>query len=400
MKIAHIGDCHLGLGYPGPTPESRLEDIGKVMDFAAEYCIEHDVELVLFAGDAFKDSRVMLDRAAIEIKAFTSWLRKLSDAEIPVVAISGTPSHDAVAAYEIIREMNIPGVRIVTKPEIVDISGPTYGDNIAIACLPGLNRSALATKEEFAGLTPRQMHQVMTEKIKQICWGLAAQCHGPKVLLSHMTFAGLDTGFDEMLMASEPVLTPEAVVPFPLVCLGHIHKAQRTIISETNNLVVYCGSPDRLTFNDEEVVPGFWVHDNFDGTHEFVETPARRYLTIERDIEPELMREGLPVGHFYPDDIDQAKGAIVRVRITCTEDQARLIDRKVIEKGLYDIGAFYVTEISLEVQRQDRARNTEVTETVGPIEAVREWGAGQQLGAGEIENLMTRTGDLLEEARV
>jgi len=37
---------------------------------------------------------------------------------------------------------------------------------------------------------------------------------------------------------------------------------------------------------------------------------------------------------------------------------------------------------------------------VGPIEAVREWGAGQQLGGGEIEDLMARTGDLLEEARV
>lgn len=397
MKIAHIGDCHLGLGYPGPTPESRLEDIENVMDFAAEYCIEHDVELVLFAGDAFKDSKVMLDRAAIEIKAFASWLRKLSEAGIPVVAISGTPSHDAVAAYEIIREMNIPGVRVVTKPEIVDIApGRHDTESISVACIPGLNRSALASKEEYARLTPRQMHQVMSEKIKELAWGLAAQINNPSVLLSHLTFAGSDTGFDEMLMPHEPILTPEAVEPFGLVCLGHIHNHQ-----QIGSKVFYCGSPERLTFNDEQMAPGFWIHGADSALSEFIPTPARKFLTIERDIDIEVMQEiGLPVGYFFPDNIDDLKGAIVRVRIKCTDEQARQIERKTIEKGLYEMGAFYVAGISLEVQRQDRARNTEVTETVGPIEAVREWGAGQQLGAGEIEDLVARTGDLLEEARV
>ena len=70
MKIAHIADVHLGLGYPGPNPYSRFEDIRRVMDWAADRMIEEKVDICLFAGDAFKDSRVMLDRARVEIAAF------------------------------------------------------------------------------------------------------------------------------------------------------------------------------------------------------------------------------------------------------------------------------------------------------------------------------------------
>jgi DNA repair exonuclease SbcCD nuclease subunit len=65
------------------------------MDWAADRIIHEGCELVLFAGDAFKDARVYIDRATAEIRAFVSWIRKLSSAGIEVVIISGTPSHDA-----------------------------------------------------------------------------------------------------------------------------------------------------------------------------------------------------------------------------------------------------------------------------------------------------------------
>jgi exonuclease SbcD len=89
MKIAHVADSHWGLGYPGPDAYSRFDDIIRSMDFVADQIIAEHCELVLFAGDAFKDARVFLDRASIEISAFVAWLRKLSKAGIKVVVISG-----------------------------------------------------------------------------------------------------------------------------------------------------------------------------------------------------------------------------------------------------------------------------------------------------------------------
>ncbi len=396
MKIAHIGDAHWGLGYPGPRPESRLQDITNTMDWAAEKMIESECDLCLFAGDAFKDAKVYLDRAKEEIGIFVEWLRKLSDAEISVVVISGTPSHDAVAAYELIREMAIPKIQIVTWPEIADVY--TAKEEVAIACIPGLNRSQIATKDEIKGLQPREIHQLMTEKLRDLCWGFKAK--GAEILLSHMTLAGADTGFDELLMEHEPLLTREAVSPFGLVCLGHIHRPQRIDLGSTQ--AFYCGSPERLTFNDESIEPGFWIHDTL-GTSEFIKTPARRFLSVDiPETDPGIFQaftEGYESGWQCLGVKTALPGAIVRVRWACSEEQAAQIDRKALEKSLYDAGAFFVTEIRLDIQKTERSRDSEVTESLGPVQAVERWGEANGKTTAEIALLQSRTVHLLEEVQ-
>ncbi|UUZ80671.1 metallophosphoesterase [Paenibacillus sp. P26] len=223
MKFAHVADAHWGFGYPGPNPASRFEDITRTMDWVADRIIAEGCELVLFAGDAFKDARVYIDRATAEIRAFVSWLRRLSDAGIEVVVISGTPSHDAISAYHLIREMQIPRVRVFTE------SGTMMWKGIHISCLPGMNRSRFATMDEFVGLPPHEFHQKMTEWIYQECVDLRASAmYGEDtdaaILVSHLTFDLADTGFEDALLQNEPILTDEAAQMFDLVCLGHIHR--------------------------------------------------------------------------------------------------------------------------------------------------------------------------------
>ncbi|TYO94540.1 metallophosphoesterase family protein [Desulfallas thermosapovorans] len=101
MKVAHVGDIHWGLNYPGPAPDSRFKDITAAMDWVADRIIEEGCKLVLVAGDLYKDARVFLERASTEIAAAYNWLYKLGSAGIETVVISGTPSHDPVAAYEL-----------------------------------------------------------------------------------------------------------------------------------------------------------------------------------------------------------------------------------------------------------------------------------------------------------
>lgn len=403
MKIAHIGDAHWGLGYPGPTPEARFDDISRTMRWAAEKMVAENVDLVLFAGDAFKDSKVMLDRATREIKAFAEWLRYLGSKNIPVVVISGTPSHDAISAYELLDDMRIPGVEIHTRPALTVVRTRT-GKAVNIACLPGLNRSNIVTKEEFRDLQPKEIHQVMTSKLRDLCWGLHAQADPeyPTVLLSHMTYAGADTGFDELLQEHEPILTQEAVSPFGLVCLGHIHRPQ--LLMENDPAVCYCGSPERLTFNDEKVEPGFWVHYiNEPIESAFFQAPARRFLTVDiPETDPGIFQaftdcyragwECLGVMPSLPD-------SIVRVKWACSEEQAKQIDRKALEKSLYDAGAFFVAEIRIDVERAERSRDREVTEGLGPVQAVERWGLANEKAPEEIAVLQSMTARLVEEVR-
>jgi exonuclease SbcC/exonuclease SbcD len=63
---------------------------------------------------------------------------------------------------------------------------------------------------------------------------------------------------------------------------------------------------------------------------------------------------------------------------------------------LYDAGAFFVTEIKGDIARNDRARDEEVTEALGPVEAVRKWATNQSIEALEIEELAAMTAQLME----
>ncbi|AZS15328.1 metallophosphoesterase family protein [Paenibacillus lutimineralis] len=392
MKIAHIADAHWGFGYPGPNPAARFEDITRSMDWAADRIIAEGCELVLFAGDAFKDARVYIDRATAEIRAFVSWLRRLSDAGIEVIVISGTPSHDAISAYHLIREMQIHGVQVFTEPEIASL--PSEGGAI-VACLPGMNRSSFALQDDFAGLPPHEFHSKMTNWITDTCRELRAGLIGPVILVSHLTYDLADTGFEDALLQNEPILTDEAARMFDIVCLGHIHRPQ---LAGSN--VYYSGAPERHNFGDERTVPGFWIHEytGLSSIHEingfrstFVETPARSFKTIDWcDMDIEAWLDG------QVDDFTSIKDAIVRVRYECSEELQKRFDRRSLEKALYEAGAFFVAEIRAEVQRSERIRDTEVTEGLNPLTALTAWGNNQGYEPEEISELQVLTTELLE----
>ena len=405
MRVGHISDIHLGWNsYPGPTPSSRFIDISKILDWTAEKLIEEKVDCVLLCGDLFKDAKVMLDRASQEIKSVVQFLRRLSEAGIETIVISGTPSHDSLASYELIKEMQIPRVIIYTQPNTITL--PKSFHHISIACLPGLNRSALLTQDEYKGLPPEQVHRIMTDKITQLCMGMAAQMPDdrPKILMAHMTYQGADTGFQDLLMQHEPILTREAVAGFDLACLGHIHRPQLI-----DGKVFYSGPVERLSFNEEKIYPGFWIHET--GVNEvtglnpygiysrFIETPARQFLTLdfsERQIKTIV---------DFPDALDenpewllgsQIKDAIVRLRYSCSEETAKQLNRKALEKALYNAGCFYVAEIKADIERVDRARDNTVNESLTPLQALEKWCINQGIGESETKELVSMASGLME----
>ena len=409
MRIAHLADCHIGLGYPGPSPFSRFEDINRILDWAADRLIAEKVDLVLLCGDCFKDAKVMLDRASQEITSILKFLRKLTESRIDVIVISGTPSHDSVAAYELLKDMKIDiegNCRIHTIPGM----RPYHSHNaeeITVACLPGLNRSALLTQEEYKGLPPEQVHRIMTDKITQLCMGMSAQIPSDKtkILMAHMTYQGADKGFDDLLMQHEPILTREAVQGFDLVCLGHIHKPQ--II---DGKVFYSGPIERLSFNEQDIQPGFWIHEvalqanpvrislpvveyKKELNSEFIETPARRYVTLEW---PEKAVQGFIDGElqFSRTVVEES---IVRLHYSCSEETAQQLNRKQLEQSLYDAGAFFITEIKSDIQRVDRARDNTVNESLSVPQALEKWAVNQGIEAQEVEALKAMAVGLLEQ---
>ncbi len=388
MKIAHIADIHWGLGYPGPTPSARFDDICHIMNWVANQIIKERCDLVIVAGDMFRKADTTLEKGSREIIACTAWLRKITGAGIEVIIISGTPSHDPISAYELIKDYRMPLVTIVTEPDWMDFDGE-FG--CSIVCLPGMDRSNFVTLEEYRGQPAHVVHQAMTEYITETCQQFREESnYSPSILVGHLTYDLADTGFEDVLMQNEAILTTEAIEEYDLVCLGHIHRPQQ------NGTVFYSGSPERLSFNDENVDAGFWIHE-WDGqafASRFIDTPARRYTTIklaENDI------TAFVNGNMdFDDAFGDIANAIVRIQYSCSDAVNKALNRRSLEKALYDAGAFFVSEIKGDIRRTDRTRDEEVTEALGPVEAVRKWAANQELDPKEINELATMTAQLME----
>ena len=385
MKIAHIADIHWGLGYPGPTPSARFDDICHVMNWAADKIIAEKCDLVIVAGDMFRKADIALEKASREIIACAAWLRKITGAGIEIIIISGTPSHDPASAYALLQDYQMPLVSIATEPKSFKSK-----KGFTIACVPGMDRSNFVARDEYRGLPAHEVHQKMTEYITEVCQVTKQDDNRPNILVGHFTYDLADTGFQDVLMQQEAILTQEAVQGYDLVCLGHIHRPQQ------NDNVFYAGSPERLSFNDENVDAGFWIH-HWNGRafySKFIETPARVYTTLQ-------LSEG-DINYFINGDLDfldpymGIRDGIVRVHYKCSEALNKQLNRRTLEKALYDAGAFFVAEIKGDIERADRARDEEVTEALTPVEAVKKWAANQDIPEGEITELVAMTAQLLE----
>ena len=117
IRIMHLADLHIGMeNYGRLDPATGLN--GRVMDFlrrlseAVDYALGNEVDLVLFAGDAYKTR----DPNSTYRREFARRIKRLADAGIPVVLLVGNhdlPAQDKRASsIEIFRTLDVPNVLV------------------------------------------------------------------------------------------------------------------------------------------------------------------------------------------------------------------------------------------------------------------------------------------------
>jgi exonuclease SbcD len=134
--------------------------------------------------------------------------------------------------------------------------------------------------------------------------------------------------------------------------------------------VVFAGSIVRIDFGEEREVKGFvWAQvEKGHTTYEFIPLPARRFVTLRLDT-----RHG-DLLHLLDRELAQReiKDAIVRLVITISAEQRDLIDERLLRQRLQE--AYLVAGMSIEeVKAPSRARDTGLTETLGPLQALERY---------------------------
>lgn len=350
MKILHTADWHIGQ-FKGPMVDGvnlRSQDTVKCLEYMVEIAREERPDIVCISGDIFHQEQIGPVRYSDEMINATNIITSLAHFAKYVIVMRGTPNHDGGGQFRVLNRMllNVKNVSVVTEPVV--IKTPLTD----IACIPGFDKQEFRSK--FPGLSADDENLAWTKYISDMVLALRAECEKTPILMAHYTVPGcnMESGQTSFFTNFEPVIPREALMAarYEAVLLGHIHRPQ--IIEGFYN-VFYSGAINAMNFNDEGQDRGFWIHEfNEKGTlikgHRYT-TPYRQFCTITWDSDEvgNYIREGVMYLHRtgIPEEVADK---IVRVRYSCTSEQKKALNIPLLQKNLYEVGAFYVADIEAE----------------------------------------------------
>jgi exonuclease SbcD len=404
LRLLHLADIHFGMeNYgrldPATGLNRRLLDFSHSVHHAIEYALQHDVHLALFAGDIYKHR----DPDPSWQREFARCIRRLVDAAIPVVILIG--NHDLpntlgkAHAVEIFDTLPLDRVTVISRPGIY--YPETAVGRVQVAGFPYMTRSFLLSREQHKDKTLEEINRLMIEQAEEIFRQLAADVDPslPAILTVHgsVTNAILSSEQSIMMVGHDPIIPLSALThpAWDYVALGHIHRHQ-DLNEGQQPPVVYCGSIERIDFGEEREPKGFvWAEiEKGHTSYQFIEGPARRFVTLRLDA-----REGDPL-HLLDEALahQDVTDAVVRVLITLAAEQRDLVNERQIRERLK--AAYLVAGIAKEeIKSATRSRDSELTEALGPLQALERYILSHADYAERQQALLDRAQSLLQEIR-
>ena len=402
LHLLHLADIHFGMeNYGRLDPASglnrRLLDFSSSVHTAIDYALDHDVHLAIFAGDIYKHR----DPDPSWQRAFAGCVRRLAEAGVPVVILVG--NHDQpntlgkAHAVEIFDTLALPRVTVISQPQLHTIQ--TAAGPVQVAGFPYMTRSFMLSREQYKELSIPDAHKLMVQQADIILRDFAQQLDPslPAVLTLHGSVANAVLSSEQsiMMVGHDPLIPLSSLTDpaWDYVALGHIHRHQ-DLNRGAQPPVVYAGSIERIDFGEEREDKGFvWAQVEKGHTvFTFVPVAARRFVTLRLDA-----RNGDPVElldrELAAHDINDA---IVRVIVTMDAEHTRPLD----ERRLRDrLGSAYLVAgiIRDEVRGPVRTRDSGLTETLGPLQALERYLETRPEYAERREALVERTRLLLQE---
>jgi exonuclease SbcD len=364
IRVLHFADVHIGMeNYGRIDPEtglsSRVRDFLRRMDEMIEYAREHDVDLTLFAGDAFK---TRTPNPTFQ-REFAWRVRELINLA-PLVLLVG--NHDLpltamkASSIEIYDTLAVPNVWVAANYETKIVE--TKRGSVVVATVPYPIRSLILENEDTSGMTIAEIDHLLERQLMRTIETLAEQADEhdlPRILTGHFTVNGAAWGSERGIMLGRDVQVMPSVLADPrwdYVALGHIHKFQNlTAGRDGAPPVVYSGSIERIDFGEESDTKGFcWVEIQRQQVDwRFVPLKARPFITLTLDLrqseDPTQETVDLIAEH-------RLEGAIVRLILDLTPETEARLNEGIVRDALWQAGVNYIAAIRKEVEQPARAR--------------------------------------------
>ncbi len=372
MRILHLADLHIGVENYGHFDAShgmhtRLMDFLARLDEAIDYGIASEVDLVLIAGDMFKNR----DPQPRHQREFANRIRRLYEADIPVLMIIGNhdtaPGRDTANSVSVYEGLQYPGVTIAKRLEVHRYTS-AHG-NVAIICIPWIMREIFLSNNDALRNAPiSDQETVMIQVIEQFISTQveilqAEDAQRPIVVTFHGTVSGAVAGFERQLTLGKDLQLPQSVLTptgVDYVALGHIHKHQ---VLRQQPPVVYAGSLERIDFGEiSEKAKGCILVEFTGRTASWTFKPlAARAMDI---VELDLTTIATHITERVELEIERRstlKDAIVAVQLTLLPEQKPLLSLTRIRQKLELAGVAHIARIVRITPEEKRAQEADVT---------------------------------------
>ncbi|HMN62144.1 MAG TPA: exonuclease subunit SbcD, partial [Anaerolinea sp.] len=235
MRILHFADAHIDIATHGRhDPETGLAvrtlDFLKSLDTIVDAAIAERVDLVIFAGDAYKD------RTPVPTfqREWGRRMMRLSQAGVPTLLLVGnhdlSPASGRAHALQEYETLTIPFIHVASRPTFYK-AGELDGLPVQVVALPWVSRSSLMASLGLSGTDSGEIYRNLEEKLGELLkiWLENADPELPIILTAHASVQGAIYGGERSVMLGSDLVLPGALVKNPrlnYVALGHIHKAQ------------------------------------------------------------------------------------------------------------------------------------------------------------------------------
>lgn len=363
INLFHLADTHIGMENYGRLDSasglnSRVVDFLRRLSQAIDMAIEREVDVCIFAGDAYKNQR---PNPTFQ-REFARRIKRLAAEGVPVILLVG--NHDmatadrAASSLEIFGVLDVPGVIVADRDEVHQITC-RRGQPLQVATVPYPQRSRLLSREQYQNMTMDELDKEVARLLADTFSDLAAEVNEkpdvPAVLTTHLSVSEAKQGSEQSVMIGRDVTILRSLLADPAwdyVALGHIHKHQ-----ELNNgqhpPIIYSGSLERIDFGEESERKGFVMARLERGRcdWEFVPVSARPFVTIRIDV----TQSEDPMTDILDELVQHhLDGAVVRLIIKAVEAQEILLDDKLIRQALRE--ASYIASIVRDIDRVQQLR--------------------------------------------
>lgn len=381
MKILVISDTQIGSGKH--LTVDRLAEQERMLHDVACLSRDHDVHVVVHLGDVFEHRHPSEEERLV----FKRWAARVC-MEHRLIVLQG--NHDARGVVDATALDLYDEVEFIREPQVLDLGGAS------LACLPWTPLAHLkAAGSEDPVADAEALLLVLARQLRDECPDGV-----PALLAAHHWLSGAVSATGFAGVVGEPVLPVGELEAqgWSLILGGHVHRRQQ--LSPWTQVV---GTPWVNNWGEEGQQHGVWILDTGLLASEqmrFLPLDDRTFSTVKLDCRGDAADEAI-ANHLAAwiecVAVDgRCDGAVVRLRVVCTERQQQSF-RVAEAKELLESGGAHRVFVTFDVVKQSQQRVDGLDETVEPLEALGLWCRANELAQQDADALVELAAGYLEQ---